>query len=155
MKKQINPWWLVGLVDGNGNFEIKNESTNPSLSFNIVLDSSDYQLLHKIKKHFGCGRVFKSSTSVPGGPTSKASGESSEKKNENTNAVYEVVDTVHLNERIRPFFEKYTPESKLKISWIKFRRVLIWLERDIDKKVLVEKATHLKTSGFKRESKPL
>lgn len=131
MKHNFNPWWLVGLVDGKGNFEIiLQEDNSYSLEFNIRMDSSEYQLLHKLKKFFGCGKITSSDSEV----------------------FFTVSKFEHISDHIIPFFEKYTPKSKLKISWIKFRRVHIWLGRNTQD---YHKIYHLKHSGFKRESKPL
>lgn len=133
----------MGVVDSKGSFEIEIRKDSRQvcgslviLRFKITLDAADYQVLHKVKGFFGCGTL--------------------QKNLEDGNAVFEINRMEHIKEKLIPFFEKYTLQSKKKILWIKFRRVFLWItQKDSLTEEVLKKILHLKSSGFKIESKPL
>jgi hypothetical protein len=93
----IDPWWVVGFVDGEGCFSVSihaNELARPTSGWHIqptfqVSQHVDHvSTLEAIASFFGCGRVRLK------GPNSSV-------------AVYSVYSTIQLKERIIPFFEQY------------------------------------------------
>lgn len=107
--------WVVGFVDGEGCFFV---GLNPHLEmasgiqvlpeFTVVQHQRDVQLLHALKRFFGCGVV---------------------RCNHEERMCYRVRSGQHLRERIIPFFEKHPLRSKKWLDFLKFRRVVLMMER--------------------------
>ena len=108
--EKLEAHWVVGFVDGEGCFCV---GINPHLEmscqyqvlpeFTVVQHQRDIQLLHALKKFFGCGVV---------------------RRNHGDRVAYRVRGLNHLNERIVPFFEKHPLKSKKRVDFAKFRKVL-------------------------------
>ncbi len=102
--------WIVGFVDGEGCFHV-GISQHPGMTvgfqvlpeFTVVQHKQDVQILHALKKQFGCGVV---------------------RVNHGDRMAYRVRSLQHLNEHIIPFFEKHSLKSKKRIDFLKFRRVV-------------------------------
>ena len=71
--------------------------------FTVVQHQRDIQLLHALKKFFGCGVV---------------------RTNHAERMAYRVRSLDHLNQRIIPFFEEHPLKSKKRVDFVKFRKVL-------------------------------
>ena len=109
--EKLEAQWVVGFVDGEGCFYV---GINPHLEmscqfqvlpeFTVVQHQRDIQLLHALKKFFGCGVV---------------------RRNHGDRMAYRVRGLSHLNERIVPFFEKHPLKSKKRVDFIKFRKILL------------------------------
>ena len=107
---KLDAHWVVGFVDGEGCFFV---GINPHSEmttgfqvlpeFTVVQHQRDIQLLHALKKFFGCGVV---------------------RNNHGDRMAYRVRGLDHLNERIIPFFEQHPLKSKKRIDFIKFRKIL-------------------------------
>ena len=115
-EKRLEAQWVVGFVDGEGCFYI-GINAQPEMKvgfqvlpeFTVVQHERDVQLLFAIKKFFGCGVV---------------------RRNHAERMAYRVRSVEHLRERIIPFFEKHSLKSKKHIDFLKFRRVLLLMERN-------------------------
>jgi hypothetical protein len=102
--------WVVGFVDGEGCFFV-GINPHPEMTsgfqvlpeFTVVQHQRDIQLLHALKKFFGCGVV---------------------RSNHAERMAYRVRSLDHLNERIIPFFDKHPLKSKKRVDFMKFRRIL-------------------------------
>jgi LAGLIDADG endonuclease len=102
--------WVVGFVDGEGCFFV-GINPHPEMAsgfqvlpeFTVVQHERDIQLLHALKKFFGCGVV---------------------RRNHRDRMAYRVRELDHLNDVIVPFFEKHSLKSKKKLDFIKFRKIL-------------------------------
>ena len=113
MKLEIQ--WIVGFVDGEGCFHV-GISRHPEMKlkyqvlpeFTVVQHERDVNVLHALKSHFGCGVV---------------------RVNHDERMAYRVRDRKHLWERIVPFFEKHKLKTKKRVDFMKFRRVLLKMER--------------------------
>src|SRR5436305_13104535 len=107
---RLEAQWVVGFVDGEGCFFV-GINPHPEMTsgfqvlpeFTVVQHQRDIQLLHALKKFFGCGVV---------------------RTNHGDRMAYRVRSLDHLNERIVPFFEKHQLKSKKRIDFVKFRRIL-------------------------------
>ena len=107
--------WVVGFVDGEGCFFV---GINPHQEmttqyqvlpeFAVVQHQRDIQLLHALKKFFGCGVV---------------------RRNHAERMAFRVRRLEHLNEIIVPFFEKHPLKSKKRIDFLTFRTVLHMMDR--------------------------
>ena len=115
--------WIVGFVDGEGCFFI-GVNRHPEMSsgfqvlpeFTVVQHQRDVQLLHALKQFFGCGVV---------------------RVNHGDRMAYRVRKLEHLKEQVVPFFERYPLRSKKWVDFLKFRKVLM----------LIDRGEHLKADG--------
>ena len=108
--EKLEAQWVVGFVDGEGCFYV---GISPHLEmsyqfqvlpeFTVVQHLRDIQLLHALKKFFGCGVV---------------------RRNHGDRMAYRVRGLNHLNERIVPFFEKHPLKSKKRVDFARFRKIL-------------------------------
>ena len=123
---KLEAQWVVGFVDGEGCFYV-GVNPHPEMSagyqvlpeFTVVQHKRDIQLLHALKAFFGCGVV---------------------RKNRDDRMAYRVRSLGHLTERIVPFFEKHPLKTKKHLDFLKFRRVLLMMQR----------GEHLKKEGLKK-----
>ena len=122
----LNAEWITGFVDGEGCFHVgiaRHEGMSVGVQvlpeFTVVQHERDAQLLHAIKAYFGCGVV---------------------RTNHGDRLAYRVRSQQHLLERILPFFEKHPLRSKKHVDFLKFRDVLL----------MMQKGEHLKGGGLER-----
>ena len=107
--------WVVGFVDGEGCFFV-GINPHPEMAsgfqvlpeFTVVQHQRDIQLLHALKKFFGCGVV---------------------RTNHAERMGYRVRSLDHLMEKIVPFFEEHPLKSKKRVDFIKFRKVLLLMKK--------------------------
>ena len=113
--KKLEAHWVVGFVDGEGCFFI-GINRHPEMTagvqvlpeFTVVQHQRDIQLLHALKQFFGCGVV---------------------RVNHGDRMAYRVRKLEHLRELITPFFEAHPLQSKKWIDFLKFRKVLMLMDR--------------------------
>ena len=103
--------WITGFVDGEGCFHIgiskhSEMSTDYQVlpEFTVVQHERDVQVLHALKKHFGCGVV---------------------RTNHGDRMAYRVRKRDHLMKHVVPFFMKHPLKTKKRLDFIKFRKVLL------------------------------
>lgn len=96
--------WLVGFTDGNGIFSINLDNDRVSFTYKLSQSLSNVQLLYKIKKELGIGRVTKDKA--------------------NHLAYYIVTNNDHLIDRILPIFDTYPLRSIKYFNYIRFKRGL-------------------------------
>jgi len=123
---KLDPGWVTGFVDGEGCFHVGiNAHADMAAGyqvlpeFTVVQHARDAQLLHALKAFFGCGVV---------------------RTNHGDRLAYRVRGQQHLLERILPFFEKHPLRSKKHIDFLKFREVLL----------MMQKGEHLESGGLER-----
>ena len=108
--EKLSAQWVVGFVDGEGCFYV-GINAHPEMSskfqvlpeFRVVQHRRDVQLLHALKKFFGCGVV---------------------RTNHGDRMAYRVRGLDHLSERIVPFFERHSLKSKKRVDFARFRKIL-------------------------------
>src|SRR5947207_13730833 len=108
--------WVVGFVDGEGCFFV-GINRHPEMTsgfqvlpeFTVVQHQRDIQLLHALKKFFGCGVV---------------------RANHAERMAYRVRSLDHLNQRVVPFFEEHPLKSKKRVDFVKVRKVLQLMSRE-------------------------
>ncbi len=123
---KLEAQWVVGFVDGEGCFYV-GVNAQPEMragyqilpEFTVVQHERDVQLLYALKQFFGCGVV---------------------RRNHADRMAYRVRSVEHLRERIVPFFEKHPLKSKKYLDFLKFRKILLLMERD----------EHLTTDGIEK-----
>ena len=113
---RLEAQWVVGFVDGEGCFYVGINS-QPEMKtgyqvlpeFTVVQHKQDVQLLYALKEFFGCGVV---------------------RQNHGDRRAYRVRGVEHLQERIIPFFEKHSLKTKKHLDFLKFRKVLMMMQRN-------------------------
>ena len=114
---QIDAQWIVGFVDGEGCFHVGiNAHADMSAGFQVlpkftvVQHRRDIQVLHALKAYFGCGVV---------------------RVNHDERMAYRVRGLEHLTQRIAPFFMKHPLKTSKNIDFLKFRDVLLMMDKRI------------------------
>ena len=123
---KLDPGWVTGFVDGEGCFHV-GINQHPEMTagyqvlheFTVVHHQRDIQVLHALKAFFGCGVV---------------------RRNHGDRMAFRVRSQEHLLERILPFFERHPLRSKKHVDFLKFRDVLL----------IMQKGEHLTTEGLER-----
>lgn len=133
--QNLNPDYIVGLVDGEGSFTIYvRDPSKPSAKrrvtiepkFYVKLIERDKEILDSLKKFFGCGTVYFQKDRRP---------------NHQQCYRYEVFNRKDLLEIIIPFFQKHTLKFPSKKSdFVVFCKMMN----------LIEKGEHLKESGLRK-----
>lgn len=125
----LDPWWIVGFVDGEGCFFAGiNDHATLKLKkqvlpeFVVVQHKRDVNILHALKAHFQCGVV---------------------RVNHGDRMAYRVRDHESLAKKILPFFEKHKLKTKKRIDFEKFRDVIL----------LMKKKQHLTPDGLAKIQK--
>ena len=128
--QRLTAQWICGFVDGEGCFFVGINPHEEMTSgfqvlpeFTVVQHERDVQLLYALKSFFGCGVVRRLRHG---------------RSNHGDRMCYRVRSVEHLRERIIPFFEKHELRSKKRVDFIKFRRILL----------LMERGTHLTAEGI-------
>jgi len=111
----LNAEWITGFVDGEGCFHVgvsRHEQMSTGFQvlpeFTVVQHTRDVQVLHGLKSYFGCGVV---------------------RRNHGDRMAYRVRKREHLMRHIVPFFMKHQLKTKKRLDFIKFRKVLLRMER--------------------------
>lgn len=92
--------YIVGLVDGEGSFNIrinpnKNRRAKIELKFSLKLRHQDKEILYELKEFFGCGNVYI---------------QNDKRKNHSLCYRFEVQNKKDIVKKIIPFFEKNPPK---------------------------------------------
>jgi predicted RNase H-like nuclease len=121
---QLDAQWIVGFVDGEGCFHVGISAHRDMRAgvqvlpeFTVVQHKRDIQVLHSLKSYFGCGVV---------------------RVNHGDRMAYRVRDGKHLLENILPFFMKHRLKTSKHVDFLKFRDVVLAMQRD----------EHLKEEGL-------
>jgi len=112
---EIDAQWVVGFVDGEGCFFV-GINPHPEMTaryqvlpeFTVVQHRRDIRLLYALKEFFGCGVV---------------------RVNHGDRMAYRVRGLNHLAEKIVPFFEKHLLRSTKHVDFLKFRDVILLIQR--------------------------
>lgn len=115
LPSHLEAQWIVGFVDGEGCFYIGiNKHSDMTCGFQVlpeftvVQHERDIQILYALKKFFGCGVV---------------------RSNHGNRMAYRVRDINHLGKIIIPFFEKHSLKTKKNLDYMKFRKVVMLIDR--------------------------
>lgn len=132
MNSKLNPYYLVGLVDGEGCFSVtfnkhkNNRLLEVRLIFEIELREDDKEILERVKETLECGNIYyldyaKYSKWAP-------------------HYKFKVSNLKDITEKIIPFFQKYPLQAKKKLSFDLFQKVA----------KLMLKKQHLTAEGIKQ-----
>ena len=101
--------WVSGFVDGGGCFHVRHfRISQIQPEFTIVQKTSNVKVLYGLKSFFGCGTVRRSKLNL---------------------WVYRVRKRSELLDKIIPFFDKYSLKTHKKVDFIRFRWIIIQLDR--------------------------
>src|SRR3989344_6823893 len=131
MNSKLNPYYLVGLVDGEGCFSItfnnhkSNRLVEVRLLFEIELREDDKEILERVRNTLQCGNIYHLTYE--------------RYKKWRPHYKYKVSNLKDITEKVIPFFRKYPLQAKKKNSFEVFSKVA----------ELMLKKHHLKTEGIK------
>jgi len=115
MNSKLNPYYLVGLVDGEGCFSItfNNHKSNRLLEvrliFEIELREDDKEILERVRKTLGCGNIYYL--------------DYEKYKKWRPHYKYKVSNLKDLTLKVIPFFQKYPLQAKKKYDFALFCKV--------------------------------
>ena len=128
----LNPYYIVGFVDGEGSFYLRHYTTRKNYyvpEFQIQLRKDDIHILEEIQAFFGCGKIKEHKTKLHG--------------NAKGNVLFTVTKKEDLKNIIVPFFDKYQLQAKKKIDYVLWRQsVMLWNDdkwKDIENRKLLAK----------------
>ena len=114
---KLDAQWIVGFVDGEGCFYV---GINPNAEmttgfqvlpeFTVVQHQRDVQVLHALKRYFGCGVV---------------------RVNHGERMAYRVRKLEHLQQIIVPFFVKHPLKTRKNVDFEKFKDVLRLMQKGV------------------------
>lgn len=104
--EKLNPWYVVGLIEGEGCFciTLSKHKTNrsgfdPRLMFEVEMIIDDKPLLEKLQKTFGCGNIYVLNY---------------ERYGWRPHVKYAIKNQQHIQNILIPFFKKYKLVGKKK-----------------------------------------
>ena len=114
MNSKLNPYYLVGLVDGEGCFCVtfnrhKNNRIEVRLIFEIELREDDKEILDRVKKTLGCGNIYYL--------------DYERYKRWKPHCKYKVSNLKDITQKVIPFFSRYPLQAKKKKSFEVFSEV--------------------------------
>lgn len=115
MNSKLNPYYLVGLVDGEGCFCVSfnkhktNRLLEVRLLFEIELREDDKEILERVKETLGCGNIYYLNYE--------------RYKKWKPHYKYKVSNLKDISEKVIPFFQRYTLQAKKKHSFATFCKV--------------------------------
>ena len=115
MNSKLNPYYLVGLVDGEGCFCVtfnkhkNNRLLEVRLLFEIELREDDQEILERVKETLGCGSIYYLNYE--------------RYKKWRPHYKYKVSNFKDIKEKVIPFFKQYPLQAKKKHSFTLFCRV--------------------------------
>lgn len=117
---RLNPWWIVGFVDGEGCFSVSRfrnltckDKTQTLFEFVITQGESSISVMYAIQKYFKCGHIY---------PNRRYD-------NHHENLLrYCVRRQSDLKKIIIPFFNKYPLQSAKRFKYEIFKERLLGLE---------------------------
>ena len=132
MNSKLNPYYLVGLVDGEGCFSVtfNKHATNRLLEvrliFEIELREDDKEILERVRETLDCGNIYHL--------------EYKKYSKWRPHFKYKVSNLRDITQKIIPFFQKYPLQAKKKYSFALFYQVA----------ELMLKKQHLTTQGIEQ-----
>ena len=145
LERKLQPWYITGLVDGEGCFSISfslrkrlNVGIETRPSFSISLNRRDLALIKEVHIYFGCGAIRYSRL--------------------DRTYKYEVRSVQDLITKVLPHFEQYPLQGVKSQDYQKFNEICrsINANHHLSKKYLseiIEKAYAMNPSGKRRHEK--
>ena len=119
MNTKLNPYYLVGLIDGEGCFSITinqhGDKQEVRLIFEIELREDDREILERVKATLVCGNIYYLAYK--------------RYKKWRPHYKYKVSNFTDIYTKVIPFFKKYSLQAKKRHSFEKFCRVAQLIKR--------------------------
>jgi hypothetical protein len=115
MNSKLNPYYVSGLVDGEGCFSVtfnrhkNNRKLEVRLIFEIELREDDKEILERVRETLGCGNLYHLTYE--------------RYKKWKPHYKYKVSNLKDITQKIIPFFKKYPLQAKKKYSFRLFYKV--------------------------------
>ncbi|MDD4901130.1 MAG: LAGLIDADG family homing endonuclease [Patescibacteria group bacterium] len=129
--KPLNPYYISGFIDGEGSFSVsvnRHKTLKSGLEikpeFEIELRADDKEILKRIVKTIGCGRIYDCSY---------------ERYGWYPHAKLKITSAKELKEIFFPFLDQYPLQAKKKKNYEIFRKIVLMVR---DKKHLTEPGRH-------------
>lgn len=141
-KNIMNPWYITGITDGEGSFQITIQDMNnegftgykPFLEFKITQKDYSVEILHEIKNYFGCGRI-----NIDNSKT--------------LTMKYVVTNNSDLINKIIPHFDKYPLKTSKYLNYLDFKTAgYLMYEKNHYKKDGIETLREIKSKMNKSRS---
>lgn len=123
---RLTPEWIAGFIDGEGCFHVgisRHEDLRSGFQIlpelTVVQHQRDLDLLYELRSTMNCGVV---------------------RRNHGNRYCWRVRKLKNLTEIIIPFFDKYSLRSKKEVEYLKFRKVVM----------MMQKGEHLMEDGFQK-----
>lgn len=114
--KKLHPQYIVGFVDGEGSFSVsiyKDKTMRTKINvrpeFEIELRADDREILEKIQNTLGCGIIYDCNY---------------ERYGWYPHVKYKISKIHDLNEKLIPFFDKYSLQAKKVKTFRHFRSIV-------------------------------
>jgi hypothetical protein len=142
---QLDPWYVTGLVDGEGSFMVS-FNLRPSLStgievrlaFAVALNERSLEVLKALRRFFGCGAICYSR----GDRTYK----------------WEVRSISDIVQRVLPHFERYPLQTAKRADFERFAQICRWVHANRHRnreylRRIIDLAYEMNPSGKRRYRK--
>ena|SRR3990167_1831748 len=129
---RLDPWWIIGFVDGEGCFSIsifRNVTTRSGVQvfpeFVVTQGAKSLSVLEELQKFFKCGKIYEN-----------------RRTDNHRESLYRycVRSLKDLEDKIIPFFEKYPLKTAKKQDFLVFCEVV----------VLIKNKVHLVPEGLEK-----
>jgi len=114
----LDPWWVTGLVDGEGSFTYNRNGRQIAVVFAIKLTGVDRPIVERVQEFFGVGRLYR----VAGREPTETSGAT-------RTAAYYRVNRYDELPRITDHFDTY-PLQSYKANSYKIWKAMVTLKRE-------------------------
>lgn len=118
ISEALDPWWVTGLVDGEGTFTFNRNGRQMAIVFAIKLTGVDRPIVERIQEFFGVGRLYRVAARVP-----------TENSGATKSAAYYRVNRHDELPRIVEHFDAY-PLQSYKANSFKIWKGMVTIKRD-------------------------
>ena len=135
-----DPFWIAGFTSGDGSFQIRLRKLNTNIGYRVSLLYSFHLHIRDLDVLKGLATYFSSNSLLPLLPAAQKQGEaqqqgknliSNEKKvgiSDDKSVHLQIAKFTHINEKIIPFFEKYSIEGVKSLDFEDFKKVCKLIE---------------------------
>lgn len=117
-ERPLNPWWITGLVDGEGTFTFNRNGRQMAIVFAVKLTGVDRPIVERIQEYFGVGRLYRVAARAP-----------TENAGATKTAAYYRVNRHDELPRIVEHFDTY-PLQSYKANSYKIWKAMVTLKRE-------------------------